>query len=132
METTATAIVKQCYADFGQGNIAGVLNSLAPQVTWIDPGYPDIPYAGKRNGKQEVGEFFGDMNSRVEFTRFEPKAFHEDQGNVFVTGYFAGKARQTGKTFESEWAMTWRVEEGKVAFYQAYVDTNNLAKALKS
>lgn len=131
MMESATDIVKQCYADFGQGNIAGVMGRLSEQVTWTDPGYPDIPYAGKRNGKQEVGEFFGEMNSHIEFTRFEPKAFHEDDGTVFVTGYFAGKSRKTGRSFESEWAMVWKVENNKVNFYQAYVDTRNIVKALE-
>ena len=132
MEATNVSIVQQCYMDFGVGNVAVVLNSLADHITWIDPGYPDIPYAGKRQGKGEVGEFFREMNDHVEFTRFEPKTFNEDSGTVFVTGFFAGKSRRTGRAFESEWAMVWRVEGGKVAFYQAYVDTNNLAKALKS
>jgi uncharacterized protein len=132
MKTENISLVKRIYEEFGKGNIPGVLERLSDHATWIDPGYPDIPYAGKRQGLKEIGAFFGEMNAHVEFSRFEPKSFHEDEGTVFVTGFFAGRSRSTGKSFESEWAMVWRIEAGKVAFYQAYVDTHNLVRALKS
>jgi ketosteroid isomerase-like protein len=30
--------VQQIYADFGKGNVEGVLNSLTDDITWSDPG----------------------------------------------------------------------------------------------
>ena len=35
-----TQTVQQVYIEFGKGNIEGVLNLLADDVTWIDPGFP--------------------------------------------------------------------------------------------
>lgn len=131
MESKSIAVVQQCYTEFGKGNITGVLDKLDENVSWTDPGYPDIPYAGKRKGKEEVAEFFNEMNGAIEFTQFEPKSFNADEGTVFVTGYFAGRSRKSGKTFETEWAMLWKIENEKVVHYQAYIDTNNVAKSLK-
>ena len=67
----------------------------------------------------------------MEFTNFEPRSFISEGDKVVAAGYFAGKARATGKVFESDWAMIWTVREGKVTHYQAYADTNNIAKALR-
>lgn len=123
-------IVQQCYAEFGKGNPQGVLNLLTDDVAWIDPGYPEIPYAGKRKGKNEVRQFFGEMAKTVTFTNFEPKDFMCDGNNVIVSGFFTGKGNNTGKAFETEWVMIWRVEDDKIAHYQAYIDTYNIAAAL--
>ncbi len=124
-------VVQQLYAEFGKGNVQGVLNLLHDDVTWIDPGAPDIPYAGKRKGKQEVQQFFMGMGGALEFTRFEPQQFFTDGNFVLVKGYFAGKSRSTGKSAESDWMMMWEVVNGKVKSYQAFLDTHNLVSAFK-
>ena len=124
-------VVQQCYAEFGKGNVQGLLNLLHDDVTWIDPGAPDIPYAGERKGKQEVQQFFMGMGSAVEFTRFEPQLFLNDGNFVVVKGYFSGKSRSTGKAAESDWVMIWEVVNDKVKSYQAFIDTHNVASALK-
>jgi hypothetical protein len=41
-------VVKQCYEAFARGDIPGVLSRVSPDVSWIDPGFPDVPYAGVR------------------------------------------------------------------------------------
>lgn len=124
-------VVQQCYAEFAKGNAQGVLDLLHDDIVWIDPGYPEIPYAGKRVGKSDVLNFFVEMGSTVEFTRFEPQHFYNDGTAVIVKGYFAGKGRASGKIFESEWVMIWEVEDGKVHHYQAFVDTYIVAAGLR-
>ena len=34
---TNTEIVQQCYVDFGQGNIPGLLNAMSENIIWVDP-----------------------------------------------------------------------------------------------
>src|SRR5947207_3439958 len=102
--------VQQIYAEFGSGNPEGVLTLLTDDVTWTDPGYPEIPYAGKRKGKKEVMDFFTEMGKTVSFANFQPQQFLNDGNMVVVRGFFTGKANSTGKSFESEWVMIWEVE----------------------
>lgn len=128
--TSKIQTVQQCYAEFGKGNAQGVLNLLTDDVVWTDPGYPEIPYAGKRQGKNEVMNFFIEMSKTIEFTRFEPQQFMNDGNSVVVKGFFTGKSIATGKTFESEWVMIWEVIGEKVKNYQAYIDTNKVASSL--
>lgn len=123
-------IVQQCYAEFGNGNIPGILNLLSDDVKWVDPGAPDIPFAGTRTGKEAVSGFFTDMAATVTFTHFEPQHFYSDGNAVFVKGIFTGTANNTGKTFDSDWAMLWEVIDGKVTSFQAFSDTVAIARAL--
>ncbi|MFI5205630.1 MAG: nuclear transport factor 2 family protein [Candidatus Paceibacterales bacterium] len=123
--------VQQIYAEFGKGNPQGVLNLLTDDVTWTDPGYPEIPYAGKRKGKNEVLNFFMEMGKTISFSHFEPQQFFNDGNMVVVKGFFTGKSNATAKTFESEWVMLWEVENEKVKYYQAFVDTFKMATAIK-
>lgn len=125
-----TQTVQQIYADFGTGNIPGVLNSLTDDISWSDPGYPAIPYAKTRNGKNEVISFFTEMGSTVSFTEFAPQEFYADNNAVVVKGSFAGKATATGKPFKSDWVMIWKFRDDKVFSYQAFVDTGVLAAAI--
>jgi ketosteroid isomerase-like protein len=129
--TSKIQTVQQCYAEFGKGNPQGVLDLLTDDVTWTDPGYPEIPYAGKCKGKEEVLNFFMEMGKTISFTRFEPQQFMNDGNNVIVKGFFTGKSNSTRKTFESEWVMIWEVENEKVKNYQAFIDTFKVASALK-
>jgi ketosteroid isomerase-like protein len=128
---TKIQTVQKCYEEFGKGNPRGVLELLTDDVTWIDPGYPEIPYAGKCKGKDEVMRFFTEMSKTITFTHFEPKQFLTDGDFAVVKGFFTGKSINTGKTFETEWVMIWEVEDGKVKSYQAFIDTFNVASALQ-
>jgi ketosteroid isomerase-like protein len=123
--------VQQVYADFGNGNIDGVINALSDDISWTDPGYPEIPYAGKRKGKNEVLGFFQGMMSAISFTSFIPQEFYFDNDAVIVKGSFSGKGNTTGKTFETDWVMIWKIRNGKIYSYQAFIDTNNMVGALK-
>jgi ketosteroid isomerase-like protein len=124
-------VVQQCYAEFGKGNPQGVINLLKDNVVWIDPGYPEIPYAGRRNGKEDVMSFFTGLAETVTLHVFEPREFFCDGANVFVRGYFEGSSNATGKAFQSDFMMQWEVEDGKVKYYQAYLDTAKVANAIK-
>jgi ketosteroid isomerase-like protein len=129
--TSKIQTVQQCYAEFVKGNPQGVLDLLTDDVTWTDPGYPEIPYAGKREGKGEVLNFFIEMGKTISLTQFEPQQFLNDGNNVVVKGFFKGNSNSTGKTFESEWVMIWEVENEKIKSYQAFIDTFKVASALK-
>ena len=36
-------VVKQIYEAFGRGDIPEVLSRVTPDVSWVDPGFPDVP-----------------------------------------------------------------------------------------
>ena len=125
-------IVKKCYESFGKGDIPAVVGILADDIAWTDPGAPDIPYGGNCKGKPQVAEFFKNMAQACEYTRFEPQRYMESGDQVVALGFFEGKARATGKMFQSDWAMVWTFKNGLVKSFQAYFDTHTIAKAYKN
>ncbi len=125
-------IIQQAYEEFGRGNIPAILNMLADDVEWTDAGYPDLPFAGNRRGKTQVEDFFIRLNEYVQFTRFEPQSFICEGNTVVTTGYFEGQSKSTSKGFRSDWAMVWKVENGKITYHYSYIDTAAVAGALKA
>ncbi len=132
MDTNANVqVIQQVYADFLQQNLMGILSVMSDDIEWSDPGAPDLPYARLRHGKDEVTGFFMEFMQLVEFSKFEPKEYVAQGDKVVALGSFAGTARATGKSFESDWAMVWTFKEGKIVRYQTYEDTNALVKAIQ-
>jgi ketosteroid isomerase-like protein len=123
--------IQQLYADFGSGNLEGILNALTDDISWTDPGYPDIPYAGKRNGKKEVQDYFEKLLNTITFTEFDPQEFYADKDAVIVKGSFSGKLNSTGKTVGDEWVMIWKFANGKIYFYRLWTDTLAVARSME-
>ncbi|MBI1876932.1 MAG: nuclear transport factor 2 family protein [Chloroflexi bacterium] len=128
---TKTQIVQQIYADFGQGNIPAILERLTDEFVWIQPGAPDIPWAGISKTKEQVLAFFQKLAEVVDIEQFEPRQFVSEGDTVVAIGWWKGKSKNKGKSFESDWIMTWTFAGDKVIHYQAAYDTHNVAKALQ-
>jgi ketosteroid isomerase-like protein len=125
--------VKQMYADFGAGNISGIINVMADDVKWTDPGYPDIPFASKGRTKNQIPDFFKALGESVIYTKFEPREFFTDGNSVIVLGYHEGKTKPKDVAFGHDWAMIWKFNnEGKVSSYQSFIDTNEVAKGFRN
>jgi len=123
-------VVKQIYEAFGRGDISEVLSRVTPDVSWVDPGFPDVPYAGVRRGREGVADFFHSLRVHVELTSFEAHTFVTSGPDVVVFGGLEGRDRHTGARFRSDWAMRWKVQDGLVTFHQSYADTSAIARAL--
>ncbi len=123
-------LVQEAYQNFGEGNIPGLLDLLTENVSWIDPGYPNLPYGGNRSGKKEVMEFFTGMGSQITFERFEPQFYLQDGNYVIAKGFFSGKSNEKGKPFESSWIMLWEIIDNKIKSYESFVDTVKIYEAL--
>ena len=125
-------MVQQIYADFGQGNIPGILNRLDPEVGWVNAGPESVPYARRRQGREAVQSFFASLDAAVEVRSFEPKEFFGSGDRVVVLGTWMGRAKPTGQAFASDWAMAWTVRDGKVTSFQSYEDTDAIATAFRT
>ncbi|RMG27718.1 MAG: hypothetical protein D6730_06580 [Bacteroidetes bacterium] len=128
----ARDVVQQIYADFGQGNIAGIEARLDEAVAWTDAGsgVADL-YIGTRKGKAAVLDFFEKLGHHLDITRFDLYDMLVDGNKVAVTGHITGKGRATGVDFASDWAMTWEINDvGKVTRHHLYLDTDQLGRAI--
>ena len=122
-------IAKKGFADFLNGNINGVADACANDVEWGSYENPVVPYAGMFHGKKGVAEFFSTLGSAVEYKAFDPKDYYADKDSVMVKGYHEAVVKSTGKTFGHDFLMHFKIKDGLIRSFFAYVDSNDQAKA---
>ncbi len=124
-------IIQQAFADFSKGNIQGILDVCSNDVVWSGAENPNVPIAGTFKGKEGVSKFFSTLAENVDYSNFEPKEFFSDKDAVIVLGHHTGKVKKTGKTFDHDWCMIFKLHEGKMYSYYVFVDTRDQAESFK-
>jgi len=123
MSAQNVKVVQDMFADFGRGNVAGVLDKLTEDVEWRLGGPTEIVYAGIRHGRDQVAEFFKLLGETAEFEVFEPEDYIAQGDRVVVLGHERQRLKATGKVVEIDWAMVFTLRDGKIAKYRSFEDT---------
>ena len=116
-------LVRNLYDAFGRGDIQTMLNALADDVDWYDPGPPAVAHAGRYRGREDVLRFFSRIGESLEIETFQPTEFIVQGDRVIALGSIRAKAKQTGLVYDNEWAMSWTLRDGRVTKWQIYEDT---------
>lgn len=122
-------VVQSIFEAFGRGDIPGVLAHVSEDVVWNAPGPPNVPYYGERRGHAGATEFFVQLGTNVNFETFEVGEFIAEGDSVVVTGSERGRVRGTGKTFDNQWVLVFKVGGGKVESFHCYDNTAAVAEA---
>ena len=125
--TTPARLVQSVYEAFKRGDIAYILNQIAPHATWRQSKM--LPWGGDYVGQQGAGDFFQKLGTAMETISFEPRE-SERGDEVYSFGTYAGKSRKTGRTGTAEWMFRWRIQNGKIVSWESYIDTAALLAAL--
>ena len=129
---TATAksveLIQSMFDAFGRGDIEFITSRLTPDCRWMVPG-EGIPAAGAYTGPEGAAAFFRKMAESEEMTRFEPKEYFTNGNDVVVLGLEECRARATGRTASTNWAMLFRVRDGKVSHFETHFDTAAYVRA---
>jgi uncharacterized protein len=121
------AIVRRFYE--ARGNSEIIRQVLAPDVRWeVVPGFP---HSGTYLGLSGVFDFFTRLFGEFEDWHTAPSEFFETTDSVIAVGTYSGRAKATGKSFESRFAHIWTVRDGVIVRLQQCADTVQLAKALR-
>jgi uncharacterized protein len=126
-----TKIVQDAYAAFGRGDIPALLALLADNIDWhavVGVG-PNVPTGGRRTGKGQVQQFFSQLAESVTLTQFEPREFIAERDKVVVLGHYAGVAKKTGRSYQSDWVMVFTIANGKVVHFREYADVLGITAA---
>jgi hypothetical protein len=116
-------VVQNIYNDFKNGNIPGLLDKLDPNISWELPEMANVPFAGKRNGRDAVAEFFRLVGISQEALRFEPIDFIAKDDRVVVLGTYEWRVLENGRTFGGNWAHVFTIQNGTVTDFLEYTDT---------
>jgi uncharacterized protein len=122
-EQTNERMVRNLYDAFGRGDIPTILNMLADDVDWYDPGPPAVTHAGRYRGREDVVRFFSRIGESLAIEAFEPMEFIVQRDRGIVLGSIRAKVKQTGLVYDNEWAMSWTLRDGLVTKWQIYEDT---------
>ncbi len=131
-ETNNTQVVEALYAAFGRQDLEAVLALLSEDVEWQHPRPRDIPWGGKRSGREAVAGFFQAVGSHVEVDQFVPQHWVVSGNQVIVFGTERMKARETKRAYEVDWVHVFGLRRGKVVEFHEYTDTATIVEALAS
>jgi len=125
---TNTDAISAIYEAFQRGDIPYILSQIAPGATWRQS--KTVPWGGDYRGPEGAAEFFQKLDAVMETTGFEVRENIAVGDEVFSFGSYSGRGRKTGRTGSAEWMFRWRLQGGKVASWESYIDTAALTAAL--
>ena len=136
METLATvkteqniSIVQKAFADFLNGNIAGILDASTDDILWGSYDNPAVPFGKTYHGKKGVGEFFSTLGSTVDYKTFETREYFADKDSVLVSGYQEATVKSTGKKFGHDFLMHFKLKDGLISYFFSFVDSRDEKEA---
>ena len=124
-------VVRNIYAAFGRGDLAGILALLDPQVSWRTPGAPYLPTGGLRQGVDEVREFFGLLLTTFDFQEFRPADFLAQGDKVVVLGTSREGPKGTGRYVDFRWVHVFTFRNGKIVEFEEPADVSALVEEFR-
>ena len=131
-EQSNVATVQAMYAAFNRGDIPGVMSALDDSIVFTILGPPEMPLGGVRRGRQGMAQFFTELADTLEFTTFDPHGYIAQGDRVVALVHYAGKNKNTGRSFDAESAMLWEIHDGKVVHFVEYTDTEQFTRIAQS
>jgi ketosteroid isomerase-like protein len=123
-------LLRQMYAALGRGDIASVLDLMADDVSWEVPGPQDVlPWAGRRQGREGVAEFFDLLGKTVEIGSFTPQRFIAQGNTVAAVIDDQSASKATGLRYQGGVVQWITVRGGKIKAMQYYMDTFPIVEA---
>ncbi|THC44306.1 nuclear transport factor 2 family protein [Massilia sp. Mn16-1_5] len=124
-------LVRQAYAAYGRGDVAGVLARMSPDIEWEIPDVPALPFTGKRHGTEQVAEYFRLASEVMGVRAFVPQEFIAQGDKVIVLGHGSWTALATGQDFESDWVDVFTVRDGRIAAFREFMDAHVAVEAFQ-
>lgn len=127
----AYQLILRIYKAFEKADIQTVLDNLADDVEWIEPGGEQLPWSGVWRGPQEVAECFRRINKHLVNQVTRPREILAQDDRVVGMGTTSATVVATGKKVELDWVMVWSVSNGRVTRYHYFDDVSKWLEALR-
>jgi len=126
--TTPLQTIQSIYDAFSRGDIPHIIGLVEPAAKWHQPS--SLPWGGSYTGPDGAMQFFQNLHAASETTGFVVRENVEVGNEVFSFGRHDCVLRATGKPAAIEFMFRWRVENGRIASYDSYVDSGAVVTAL--
>ncbi|MFG6687157.1 ester cyclase [Mariniflexile sp. HNIBRBA6329] len=128
-----TSIIDSLYKAFGTGDIPTVLSKMDANIVWNEAegnAYADgNPYVGPDTVLNGVFARVGGEWDGFKLVNIQLHDMFNNQ--VLATLRYNGTYKKTNKPIDAQAAHLWTLNDGKVIAFQQYVDTKQLADAIK-
>lgn len=131
-EQENTKIVQQAYENFKTGNIQALLEQLSEDVEWQLPDIANVPFAGKREGREQVGQFFIVLADVQDVLQFEPGEFVAQGDKVISLGHYMWRVKSNSREYGGDFAHVFTISDGKISGFHEYMDTAAAANAFQT
>lgn len=122
-EQPNSKIVQQAYDNFKSGDIQSLVSMVADNVEWQLPDVANIPFAGKRSGRESITQFFAAVADNQEALQFEPREFIEQGDKVVALGHYRWRILSTGREYASDFVHVFTVRGGQIVAFREHFDT---------
>ena len=127
MAERAIEIVRQNYAALERGDVAALLQLSSPEITVYQSEL--VPCGGHRSGHDGLVEFLQAVMSHLD-SKVENADLYAAGDRIVQVGRTRGTVRATGESFDAAETHIWHVRDNKIIGFEAYVDTDELTRAL--
>ena len=122
VDNPSTQVVMAVYEKFGQRDVPGVLALCDDKVQFDIQDRMFDTQARMFNGKAAVGQFFQELGSKFQYSKFQPLRFVADGEDVFILIDAEYTLVATGKKYASTYTHHFKVLNGKITFFRGVDD----------
>ena len=122
-EQPNSSIVQQAYDNFKSGDIQSLVSLMGDNVEWQLPDVANIPFAGKRSGRESITQFFASVAANQEALQFEPRELVEQGDKVVALGHYMWRILSTGREYASDFVHVFTVRGGQIVAFREHFDT---------
>jgi len=121
-------IIQNIYEGFGRRDFGVIARYFDPDVEIYQT--EALPWGGQYHGHEGVSMFFMKLLASIE-SHVEIGELIDAGDHVVETGRTRGQSRQTGEAFDVAEVHIWKLKDGKVVAFRAYIDTPSMAAAIQ-
>lgn len=127
--TTNLDIIRATYEGPSEENGKHLLAALAADATWTEAA--GFPYAGTYTGPEEIfAKVFQRLATEWEGYQAKVHTYLADGDQVAAFGVYSGTYLRTGRSMRATFAHLYRLENGKIASMEQYVDSEMVRRAM--
>jgi ketosteroid isomerase-like protein len=125
------AVVNRFLGALGSRDLDALVACFSPAVDWFIAGNEAVaPWLGRKNGPDEVREFYEQLWAATEPVSFELEHLVYDGDHCVITGQLATRMTATGKVFDSMFSGHLTVTGDTISRYRVQEDSWGLVEAL--
>ena len=118
-------VATELFARFTAGDIAGVLDTMTEDATWLIPGKPESSPAAGQYDKRRIGRLFQAMLGRLGSGLAMTVSSAIAEGDKVALEVRSQGELTNGNVYQQEYHFLMELRDGKVCAVREYLDTQH-------